>query len=179
MNVYVVLAFGSALAWINIIADELVALLTALGIILEIDSGILGLTVLAMGNSLGDMAANLSVARGGYPNMAVTACYVGPFFNVCIGIGVSFLTVSLSSPVHEIDDQHRKDMKLPTTLFVSCAWLILALCMTLATAILFKYQLPRTFGYMAVGAYGVFIGVIVLQKELVPTDKQYFSDWAR
>jgi hypothetical protein len=49
--VYVVLAFGSALAWINIIADELVAFLTALGIILEIDSGILGLIVLAMGNS--------------------------------------------------------------------------------------------------------------------------------
>ena len=51
-----------------------VALLSTFGEVLQeyVDHAILGLTVLAMGNSLGDMAADLSVARGGFPNMAVT-----------------------------------------------------------------------------------------------------------
>ena len=51
----------------------------------------MGLTVLAMGNSLGDMAADLAVARSGSPNMAVTACYAGPVFNILIGLGAGFL----------------------------------------------------------------------------------------
>ena len=53
--------------------------------IFSLDHAAMGLTVLAMGNSLGDMAADLAVARSGKPNMAVTACYAGPFFNMCIG----------------------------------------------------------------------------------------------
>ena len=30
--------------------------------------------------------------------MAVTACYAGPFFNMCIGVGVSFLTATIAEP---------------------------------------------------------------------------------
>merc|ERR1711939_192200 len=51
---------------------------------------ILGLTVLAWGNSIGDLVADLSVARAGSPNMAVTACFAGPLFNMLVGLGVSF-----------------------------------------------------------------------------------------
>ena len=80
-------------------------------------AAILGLTVLAMGNSLGDMAADLSVARGGFPNMAVTACYCGPFFNMCIGIGVAFFTNTANGPISKATG--RADMELPTTLAFS------------------------------------------------------------
>merc|ERR1711865_1253900 len=48
------------------------------------------LTVLAWGNSIGDLVADLSVARAGSPNMAVTACFAGPLFNMLVGLGVSF-----------------------------------------------------------------------------------------
>jgi len=104
----VVVAFFNALFWIGFVADDLVALLNTLGGaasprdacaharaqlqsacfcagIFSLDHAAMGLTVLAMGNSLGDMAADLAVARSGKPNMAVTACYAGPFFNMCIG----------------------------------------------------------------------------------------------
>lgn len=85
VDIYVVFSFISALFWINVVADELVALLATLGDILKINHAILGLTVLGCGNSMADLAADMSVTRAGHPNMAVTAAYAGPFFNMCIG----------------------------------------------------------------------------------------------
>ena len=43
---------------------------------------VLGLTVLAWGNSVGDMSTNMAMARKGLANMAMTACYAGPVFNL-------------------------------------------------------------------------------------------------
>lgn len=45
---------------------------------------VLGLTVLAWGNSVGDMSTNLAMARKGLANMAMTACYAGPVFNLLV-----------------------------------------------------------------------------------------------
>ena len=51
---------------------------------------VLGLTVLAWGNSIGDLVADVAVARAGSPDMAVTACFAGPLFNMLVGLGVAF-----------------------------------------------------------------------------------------
>lgn len=45
---------------------------------------VLGLTVLAWGNSVGDMSTNMAMARKGLANMAMTACYAGPVFNLLV-----------------------------------------------------------------------------------------------
>ena len=67
------LGFGSAVLWTNSIATELVACLTLLGGVIGVSNGVLGLTVLAWGNSIGDFIADTSLARGGNPRMgAVT-----------------------------------------------------------------------------------------------------------
>ena len=65
VQVYVVFSFVSALFWINVVADELVALLATLGDILAVNHAILGLTVLGCGNSMADLAADMSVTRAG------------------------------------------------------------------------------------------------------------------
>jgi sodium/potassium/calcium exchanger 6 len=67
VDVFVVVSFISALFWINVVADELVALLATLGDILAINHAILGLTVLGCGNSMADLAADMSVTRAGFP----------------------------------------------------------------------------------------------------------------
>lgn len=46
---------------------------------------LLGLTVLAWGNSVGDLSTNMAMARKGLANMAMTACYAGPVFNLLVG----------------------------------------------------------------------------------------------
>lgn len=65
------LGFVISIAWISTVAGEVVGVLKAFGVILGISEAILGLTVFAMGNSLGDLVADITVARLGYPMMAL------------------------------------------------------------------------------------------------------------
>ena len=90
------LGFVVAIAWISTIANEVVGVLKALGTILNISDAILGLTIFAVGNSLGDLVADITVARLGYPVMALSACFGGPMLNILLGIGLSgcYMTIT-------------------------------------------------------------------------------------
>ena len=65
------LGFIISIAWISTVAGEVVGVLKAFGVILSISEAILGLTIFAVGNSLGDLVADVTVARLGYPVMAL------------------------------------------------------------------------------------------------------------
>ncbi len=82
--------FAIAATWIDLIADNLVSLLEFLGIICRIPNAIMGLTILAWGNSMPDLSGNVTMARKGLANMAITACFAGPIFNILIGLGAGF-----------------------------------------------------------------------------------------
>ena len=77
--------------WINWIADKFVALLVALlkflGIILHIHNYTMGLTVLAWGNLMSDLSANVTMARKELASMEIAKCFTGPLFNTLVGLG--------------------------------------------------------------------------------------------
>jgi sodium/potassium/calcium exchanger 6 len=89
------LGFAVSIAWISTIANEVVGVLKALGVILGISDAILGLTIFAVGNSLGDLVADITVARLGYPVMALSACFGGPMLNILLGVGISGLYMTI------------------------------------------------------------------------------------
>nr|XP_018682737.1 PREDICTED: cation/calcium exchanger 1-like isoform X2 [Musa acuminata subsp. malaccensis] len=92
--------FLMSVTWTYIIAQELVSLLVSLGTVMEISSSILGLTVLAWGNSVGDLIASSAVAlhdRQGGTQVAMSGCYGGPIFNTLVGLGLSFVFSSWSA----------------------------------------------------------------------------------
>lgn len=66
-------------------------LLKTLGQVLNIDDSLLGLTVLALGNSISDLFADISVANQGYPQMAIAGCFCSPMFQLLIGLGAGLL----------------------------------------------------------------------------------------
>jgi sodium/potassium/calcium exchanger 6 len=76
-----VLGFIVAGSWTYFLASEVVSLLKAVGILINLSDVILGLTVLAWGNSLGDFISNLSMARQGFPKMGISACFGGPLLS--------------------------------------------------------------------------------------------------
>ncbi|POI30539.1 hypothetical protein CIB84_005711 [Bambusicola thoracicus] len=79
--VFAFLGFLSSAMWINAAATELVNILRTLGIIFELSNTVLGLTLLAWGNSIGDTFSDLTMARQGYPRMAFSACFGGIIFS--------------------------------------------------------------------------------------------------
>ena len=93
--VFAYFGFIISVAWIYALANEVVDLLTAIGIIFNLSHLLLGLTVLAWGNSVGgmthnidntflkyilssDFISNISMARNGFPRMGISACFGGP-----------------------------------------------------------------------------------------------------
>lgn len=77
--------------WIWVTANFLIDLLQLFGILTGFPPSLLGLTILAWGNSIGDLMANLSIAKKGYAEMAMTGCYAAPLFNLLLGLGLSSL----------------------------------------------------------------------------------------
>lgn len=85
------LGFVVSALWINTAASEVVSVLHMLGIIFTLSNTVLGLTLLAWGNSIGDLVADTTIARQGYPRMAISACFGGIIFNMLFGVGLGCL----------------------------------------------------------------------------------------
>ena len=50
-----------------------------------------GMTLLALGNSIGDYIQDIAAAKNNRANMAITACFGGPLLNLLFGTGLGFL----------------------------------------------------------------------------------------
>jgi solute carrier family 24 (sodium/potassium/calcium exchanger), member 6 len=152
--------FIMSVIWTYMIAVELVSLLISLGVILQISTSILGLTVLAWGNSLGDLIANLAVALNGGPGgaqVAVSGCYGGPVFNLLVGLGLSLVLscwAGYPSPV-----VIPKDPSLYETLGFLIAGLLWALVMVPKRGM----KLDRGLGYGLLSIYFCFLIIRLAQ----------------
>ena len=91
--------FFMSIVWFYIVADQLVTSLEMLGAIFHINPTILGLTVLAWGNSIGDLVADIALVCSGRNGVqiAIAGCYAGPLFNTVIGLGLSLAVACWSS----------------------------------------------------------------------------------
>ncbi|ESZ98915.1 hypothetical protein SBOR_0773 [Sclerotinia borealis F-4128] len=148
------LGFVVAIAWISTIANEVVGVLKAFGVILGISDAILGLTIFAVGNSLGDLVADITVARLGYPVMALSACFGGPMLNILIGIGVSGAYMTIKEANHKHSKHPYKDIKykpyqieVSGTLMVSAITLLITLVGLLIAVPMNNWIMSRKIGW--------------------------------
>jgi hypothetical protein len=117
MWILLMTSFIMSLFWLLVIATEIVGVAICFGKILHIPDVVMGLTVLAVGcvnelissmlqcrgdaprvtllclrrlcrNSINDLSASITIAKEGYPSMAIAGAYAGPMFNVLAGEAV-------------------------------------------------------------------------------------------
>jgi sodium/potassium/calcium exchanger 6 len=148
--VWVLFSFTMCIAWIYLLAGELVACLSAVGAALSIPSSFMGLTILAWGNSVGDFFSNIAVGKQGMSEMAVAGCYGGPIFNTFFGLGMSFLYICLKTypdPFY---------LSFDNTSIISILCLLATLVATLAYVAMKDYVLESRFGYFLILLYAVY-----------------------
>ena len=85
LNFYSAVAFLTSLVWISFTADCIMDMLRLFGFISSLPTAMLALTVLAWGNSLGDLTADLAMTKKGFGEMAITGAMAGPVFNILVG----------------------------------------------------------------------------------------------
>lgn len=133
--------------WIYMLAGELISCLSSLGDILNLPPAFLGLTVLAWGNSVGDLFTNIAVARQGLGEMAMAGCYGGPIFNILVGLGVSLVFAASKSYPKPFS------FELDTSSILSLAFLCLSLSSTMAIVSFRSFKIDRLFGIYLVTLY--------------------------
>ncbi|OBT61594.1 hypothetical protein VE03_08921 [Pseudogymnoascus sp. 23342-1-I1] len=153
-HLFCFLGFVVSIAWISTIANEVVGVLKAFGVIVGISDAILGLTIFAVGNSLGDLVADITVARLGYPVMALSACFGGPMLNILLGIGGSGLYMTLTEAHNKHEKHPGRPMKykpyeidISPTLLISAVSLLITLVALLVLVPLNKWMMTRKIGY--------------------------------
>ncbi|KAK4937073.1 hypothetical protein LTR10_022196 [Elasticomyces elasticus] len=147
------LGFAVAVGWIATIANEVVGVLKAFGVILGISDAILGLTIFAVGNSLGDLVADITVAKLGYPVMALSACFGGPMLNILLGIGIGGMYMTIHNGTHKHAKHPQKPIKykpyqldVSTTLMISGITLLVTLVGLLVVVPLNGWRMDRKIG---------------------------------
>ncbi|NXP20815.1 NCLX protein, partial [Scytalopus superciliaris] len=154
--VFAFLGFLASAMWINAAAMELVNILRTLGIIFQLSNTVLGLTLLAWGNSIGDTFSDLTMARQGYPRMAFSACFGGIIFNILVGVGLGcLLQMSSSQPLVQLE---------PDSLLV---WVLagalgLSLVFSFVSVPAQCFQLGKAYGICLIAYYLVFLCVALL-----------------
>ncbi|XP_033747126.1 mitochondrial sodium/calcium exchanger protein-like [Pecten maximus] len=153
--VFAYLGFLVACIWIYSVANEIVNILQTFGIALNISNAILGLTLLAWGNSIGDLIADTVMARQGYPRMGISACFGGPLFNLLLGIGIPFTVATIKN-----GDNYQLEITFEEV--VLAAFLMLSLIVSLTIVPLSKFRMSRMYGIILIVLYVVFLIVAIL-----------------
>ncbi|KAK7397222.1 hypothetical protein VNO78_18389 [Psophocarpus tetragonolobus] len=149
----VVMAFVMSVFWISTTAGELVNCLEAIGTLLKLPPALLGLTVLAWGNSVGDLVADVAVAKAGHPAMAMAGCFAGPMFNMLVGLGTALViqTADIYPRAYQLD--------FHIGIVIAFVFLLLSLMGSLLVITWCRFRVPRFWGFCLVGIYVAFTAV--------------------
>jgi sodium/potassium/calcium exchanger 6 len=150
------IGFAVAIMWISAFANEIVNILETLGRLIGVSDAILGLTVLAWGNSIGDLVADVTVARNGFPRMGAGAAIGGPAMNMLLGIGIA-CTIKCG----KIGGDYK--LKAPASLIASGVFLMISLIGSLTIVPYCKFAVGKKYALWLFLVYaGMFISSVSL-----------------
>ncbi|KAM9858915.1 mitochondrial sodium/calcium exchanger protein [Aulostomus maculatus] len=155
-SLFALLGFMVSAVLISTAASEVVSLLHMLGVVLSLSNTVLGLTLLAWGNSIGDCFSDITIARQGYPRMAISACFGGIIFNMLFGVGLGCLVQMITT--------HSEVQFEPEGLltWILAGSLGLSLVLSFIIVPLCRFHLDRTYGLFLLVFYVIFLIIALL-----------------
>ncbi|KAF5827360.1 hypothetical protein DUNSADRAFT_792 [Dunaliella salina] len=148
--------FIMGVLWIDTLASEVVGIVSLTSKLLSLPPSLVGLTLLAVGSSLGDAFGNPSMARRGHASTALTACFAGPLFNMLISMAAGFGSFFAREGVTRTQVQFTPDIALG----VGC--LVIYNIVVAAVGILNKSRIPEKFYLFARAWYAMYIIIACL-----------------
>uniref|UniRef100_A0A3P9MWQ7 Solute carrier family 8 member B1 n=1 Tax=Poecilia reticulata TaxID=8081 RepID=A0A3P9MWQ7_POERE len=148
------LGFVVSAVLISATASEVVSLLHMLGVVLSLSNTVLGLTLLAWGNSIGDLFSDITIARQGYPRMAIAACFGGIIFNMLFGVGLGCLM--------QMYDTHSYFESEGLLTWILAGALGSSLVLSFLIVPLSQFHLGRTYGVFLLVFYCIFLLIALL-----------------
>jgi sodium/potassium/calcium exchanger 6 len=148
--------FLMSVLWSYVLARELVSLLVSTGIIAGIPASVLGVTVLAWGNSLGDLVSDVAMATqdgAAGAQTAVAGCYAGPAFNMVVGLGLS-MTIAAAGTYPE-----PYEVPVEASTYVTVGFLVAGLAWALAVLPARGMRLDAVLGAGLLALYLCFLAV--------------------
>ena len=146
-------SFSTSILWIYATSKELLDCLSSTGSSMGISPTVMGILVLAWGNSFGDLVADVAIAKNGSLETAVTAIFSGPVQNVLLTIGAGFLVAALRMPTHKVIlGALRSDIYLALAVLAT----VLLVCLVMIP-LRFDFKVSRTFGFMLLAVYIVYL----------------------
>lgn len=157
-GIHVFYTFCTCLLWMYLVCNELISCLSAVGSILRIQSSTMGVLVLAIGNSFGDLAANLNIARRGNLDMSLSAVFTAPIQNILLTMGVSFAIATAKQPGRCIE-LSLLTKTIITPIVINMYAIILCI---LVGSLVSDCKVPRIFGLILIGIFVVQVPFVVL-----------------
>eukprot|EP00461_Guttulinopsis_vulgaris_P003065 UN03066 len=146
----------------SLLADQIVSILQALGIMFTIRTSILGLTILSVANSLPDMLSNAALAQNKKINTAYAAIFSAPILSNTFGFALAlilrFITPDEKTGKHIL----HVNFEVSKQLILCWSTIILAIVMHCVVFPLSGFTPKGKYGIVLMAVYVVFLGAAVV-----------------
>lgn len=143
--------------WTKTICEALIDTLNFTGVMANMSTTYLGLTVIAIGNALPDAITTVALAKNGQAILGLTGGYVGQIFGLLVGFGISMLKKNLIDGKPVVFDLFNEEKLMENLLEIVVLFTaLIVMVITFVWNIKTGYKFTKPFGYTMLAIYLVF-----------------------
>lgn len=157
--IYSLYSFIVALAWFAFLSEQIGSALQGWTKAVGIQSKFPAAQIAAIGNSVGDVASNFSLALHGHVNLSILSLFSAIIQNTLLAFGISLLSAPRSSRADELKGNFQLIFS-----FCFVAGLV-ALC-GVVPFLLFRLKVPRWYGFVPLVAFSIHLSLHIFLSDI-------------
>lgn len=153
----VIVGVASSILWTKMCCALLVDLLTFVGRLTGLSSTYLGLTVIAVGNALGDGLTTIALAKKGQAVLGLTGGIAGQLLGLLIGFGCSMLKKTLKEGEQSFELFNMSKINENLLLLIVIGFALMSLIFIFVIMTVNDFKMTRNMGLVLLFIYTTFI----------------------